>query len=251
MKEDISEHGDEDNKITRELLEKAVNYYKRNRDFETARNFIKSWGEIIEDYNVENELKKFDEGIKLVQIFISHTRKDKDFLDRFDNVIARVGIKAFRSEFEDISKPEWKTIKEEMDKSAALFFLIGEKLVENQNNNFNDWNYTQNWIAYEIGLACQKGIDVWVLIDNVNINFPLPYFNHYFPTDMKNESFKFLRGVLEHYLNCYKDINPNYRYIANVKCHNCGMEFNLHPDPHKGDKIQCPQCLKYIEFYND
>mgnify|MGYP000895428730 CR=1 FL=1 len=236
---------------TREELKKVVNYYVENRDFETARNYIKSWGEHIKDFNIEEELNKFEEGIKLVQVFVSHTKKDKEFCDTFDTVCARVGIKAFRSEFEDIPKPGWEKIKDEMNKSAALFFLIGNELVENQTKNENDWKYTQNWIAYEIGLACQRGIDVWVIIDDVKINFPIPYFNNYLPVSIKNEeSFKYLKGVLEHYLYKYRDREQNHPLPVNANCNHCNMEFKLHANCPKGGKFQCPQCLENIYFPN-
>lgn len=52
----------ETNEITREKLYKVVNYYMENDDYVTARNHIKSWGKHIEGFNIENELKKFDEG---------------------------------------------------------------------------------------------------------------------------------------------------------------------------------------------
>ena len=60
------------------------------------------------------------------QVFVSHTKRDKEFCDAFDRVCARVGIKAFRSEFEEILTPAWKTIKEAINKSVALFFLVGK-----------------------------------------------------------------------------------------------------------------------------
>lgn len=50
------------NEITREKLNKVVNYYMENGDFKTARNFIKSWGELIDGFNINEELEKFDEG---------------------------------------------------------------------------------------------------------------------------------------------------------------------------------------------
>jgi hypothetical protein len=39
------------------------------------------------------------------QLFLSHTKLDKDFLNRFDNAAARVGLKLYRSEFENIKAP--------------------------------------------------------------------------------------------------------------------------------------------------
>ena len=61
-----------------------------------------------------------------VQVFVSHTQKDVEFLDIFDRACARVGIKAFRSEFENIELPAWKTIRNEIRKSRVLFLLVGK-----------------------------------------------------------------------------------------------------------------------------
>ncbi|KUK72688.1 TIGR02391 family protein [Methanobacterium sp. 42_16] len=48
--------------ITREKLNKVVNYYMENGDFKTARNYIKTWGEQIDGFNISAELEKFDKG---------------------------------------------------------------------------------------------------------------------------------------------------------------------------------------------
>jgi hypothetical protein len=115
-------------------------------------------------------------------IFLSHTRKDKIFMDKFDTIVARTEVEAFRSELEDIPRPAWKTIKERINESNALFLLVGQKLVDLQESHDEDWDFTQNWIAYEIGIACQKEIDVWVICDkNVGINFPVPYLSVFWP----------------------------------------------------------------------
>jgi len=111
---------------------------------------------------------------KRTQIFVSHTKLDKDFRDRFDIATSREGAKVFRSELEALESPPWKTIKDAVSNSSALFLLVGKELVAAQSASETDltakeqWKFTQNWIAYEIGLACQLGIDVWVLCDSVN-----------------------------------------------------------------------------------
>ena len=144
----------------------------------------------------------------VVQLFMSHTKLDKDFCDRFEIVAVRVGVKVFRSEFEEIKPPAWKTIKEQMDASSAMFLLVGKQLVKAQAASEKDpklreeWKHTQNWIAYEIGLACERGIDVWVYCDHVKINFPVPYLNNYaiygikleYPTKCKVDKAGF-RGI--------------------------------------------------------
>ena len=116
------------------------------------------------------------------RVFLSHTKFDKDFCDKFDNICSNVGMKRFRSEFSEIVKPPWRTIKEQLGKSRALFLLVGNELVNHQASQYNpDWRFTQNWISYEVGIAHQLNIDVWVVCDSVQINFPVPYFNNYVP----------------------------------------------------------------------
>ena len=182
------------------------------------------------------------------QIFISHTEKDVEFCDIFDRACARVGIRAFRSEFEKIETPAWETIKGAMNKSRALFLLVGKELVRAQESSDPNWRYTQNWIAYEIGLACQRGIDVWVVCDGMEINFPVPYLNNYLTISLRNKaSFKYM-------VNCLKDYNKGkvFRfpgdYATSCPHENCGAEFNLHIKLHPRQTIKCPQCLRNIIY---
>ncbi|MFA4958146.1 MAG: hypothetical protein WC556_14350 [Candidatus Methanoperedens sp.] len=183
----------------------------------------------------------------MVQIFISHTKKDKKFCDEFDRVVARVGVRAFRSEFEAIEKPAWETIRDAINNSVAIFFLVGKELVKNQEYGDFGWRYTQNWIAYEIGVACQKGIDVWAVCDNVEINFPMPYINNYFTEGLKRkESFEYMRRRLEDYKNKLSFPFPVEPH--GIVCGNCGIEFNLYVSLDPGEKIRCPQCLFDLYF---
>jgi hypothetical protein len=192
--------------------------------------------------------------MEMKQVFVSHTKKDEEFCDAFDRVCARVGIKAFRSEFEETLTPAWKTIKGAMNKSVALFFLIGKELVNSQDMSDPKWRYTQNWIAYEIGLACQRGIDVWAVCDDVLINFPMPYINNYLTVSLRHRpAFDYLRGILEDYKKGlsfpYPSINP-FGKDRGVRCpyDNCKMEFNLHVSLQPGEEIRCPQCLRDMVF---
>jgi len=190
------------------------------------------------------------------QVFISHTERDVEYCDIFDRACARAGIRAFRSEFETIEAPAWKTIKNEMTKSCAMFLLIGKELVRFQESYDPNWRYTQNWIAYEIGLACQLNIDVWVICDDVRINFPVPYFNNYlpFPFSLRNnESFKYMRGVLECYNAGSRFSYPHVDsdgFSIGTCCpyEGCSIKFNLHATLQPGEAILCPCCLKEITY---
>jgi len=185
---------------------------------------------------------------------MSHTQLDKEFCNRFDTACARVesGMQAFRSEFERISPPDWKIIRDAMNRSWAMFLLVGKELVKMQEKSACDpetarsWKYTQNWIAFEIGLACQQNIDVWVLCDDVTINFPVPYFNNYLPFRV---SVDWLRQILNMYKTLghlpspSKPLPPLFQYVCSNN--QCKMEFFFwgYNRPRPFD-VTCPQCLK-------
>ncbi len=181
-----------------------------------------------------------------VKVFLSHTKLDSKFCDRFDNVCATVGLSRFRSDFADILKPSWSTIKHELEQSSALFLLIGEELVKQQAIPSVDWKFTQNWISYEVGLAHERNIDVWVVCDTVDINFPIPYFNNYAPSGLEpGAPMKYMVGIFKTYCEggSYPLQNPILTW-----CIPCGIQFNLHTMLKPGQSITCPQCLEKIQW---
>jgi len=200
----------------------------------------------------------------LTQVFISHTKLDKEFCDRFDNACARIGVKAFRSEFETIKPPAWKTVRDAMNRSSAMFLLVGKQLVGMQERSMHDpetardWRYTQNWIAYEIGLASQQGISVWVLCDDVMLNFPVPYFNHYQPFDVNIDWLRKILGVYARLGNVPSLLLPRYTTFEEpefkskpLSCLNdqCGMKFTFWAYYHtRPFEVPCPQCLQMMRF---
>lgn len=183
------------------------------------------------------------------RVFVSHTQKDEKFCNEFDRACARAGIKAFRSEFETIKPPPWKDIQDAMKKSCAMFLLVGQNLVKQQESHDPEWEYTQNWIAYEIGLACERGIDVWVACDGIDINFPVPYFNNYIVHGLHAKSqTNFMRWVLESYDRGESFPFPHSKRGATCPNDKCGIEFNLHSVLDSNSKVVCPHCLKTMTF---
>jgi len=185
-----------------------------------------------------------------VQVFVSHTQRDVEFCDIFDRACARVGIRAFRSEFEKIKLPAWETIRDAIRKSRALFLLIGKELVRAQALPDPLWPYTQNWIAYEIGIACQREIDVWVICDDVTINFPVPYLNNYLPVSLRHtEVFDSFLEVLKIYARGLGIAFPDPQYA--IECPytaDCKAIYNLPLQLQPSSTIICPQCLHEIIF---
>jgi hypothetical protein len=184
-----------------------------------------------------------------IQIFESHSKLDEQTCDLFDKVVARVGIKAFRSEYEDIKAPAWETIKDEMKRSSALFLLVGPELVKAQAKSGHDWKFTQNWIAYEVGLACALDIDVWVECNDTIINFPVPYLNNYVIGKIQTNAQSFERSILDDYCSGKKYPFGSQKN-RNLTCPNegCAAKYNFYNTMPKGSQIVCPTCLKYIAF---
>jgi hypothetical protein len=185
-----------------------------------------------------------------VQVFVSHTQQDVEFCDIFDRACARVGIKAFRSEFEKVDLPAWQTIRNAIRESQALFLLIGKKLVKAQSLHDPTWEHTQNWIAYEIGVACERGMDVWVICDDVKINFPVPYLNNYLTVSLRNkQSFDYFVTILRKYVAGMKTTFPDKDFV--VECPyttDCKGIYNLNVRLKPGKGIICPQCLRRMIF---
>jgi len=182
------------------------------------------------------------------KVFESHTKLDSEFCDVFDRACARVGIDAFRSEYESIQPPAWQTIRNELRQSKALFLLVGKSLVDAQTTHGSDWDYTQNWISYEIGIASQLGLDVWVLCDEIRINFVVPYLNNYLPYSIRGEkNFKLFVDVLQRYASGEK-YDLNNINAATCPYSDCSISYNLHAAVPKGGEIVCPCCLRPMVF---
>jgi hypothetical protein len=136
-----------------------------------------------------------------------------------------------------------------MDKSIAMFLLVGKQLVAHQASLSPDWKYTQNWIAYETGLACERGIDVWVCCDDVDINFPVPYFNNYAIGGLDSkDNFEYIKDVLTTYNNGKTYSMPIWDISTRCPYENCGIGFNLHSTLPVNTTIKCPQCLRDMVF---
>lgn len=104
------------------------------------------------------------------QIFISHSAKDKEISSFFIRKFGNTSVKPVLMEYEKWSRnnrPNWKWIKDEIQKSSALFLVLTKNLVKNE--------YTQNWISFEIEVAATSHptIPIFVFREH-NIDFPVP-----------------------------------------------------------------------------
>jgi len=129
----------------------------------------------------------------VASIFISHSKRDKPTVDAFCNVFARTQLRAFLAEFEAYAVPPWLQIKNWVQQSSSLFVLLSSHLQETP--------YTQNWVSYEVGLACGLDKPVWVYEQwRSPVIFPVPYLTDYVVYDpASQEDLNAIRQLVEVY----------------------------------------------------
>ena len=176
-----------------------------------------------------------------MQAFVSHSQKDKDIRQQFSEVFAVAGVKPFYMEFESTYPPSWSQIKNEMSSSELVFLLLGP--------NIRSSIHTQNWVAFEVGLACAFGKDVWVFEQGESsIEFPVPYLTDYMIYNLNvSGHFNYVRKVLE----AYKRPIPIFPLLDHprkkrniprgmwMSCGECGTNYALHTNI---TSYNCPSC---------
>jgi hypothetical protein len=177
----------------------------------------------------------------MAKIFLSHSKADKEVRDFFLKVFGLAGVQAVSVEFEYFPSPPWQFIKDQLDSSDALFLLLGPNVIDRG-------IYTQNWISFEIGIACQLAKEIWVFEQiNAPVRFPVPYLDHYVLYDPENrDNLDYIRRVIE----AYKVIVgfPKFPSVhARITCPNekCKVLFNLCIEI---AEFECPSCRKMIKL---
>ena|SRR5919108_1983276 len=147
-------------------------------------------------------------------------------------------------------RPNLVWIKDKIQKSKALFLILTKNIVKNQ--------HTQNWVAFEIGIAsaCNPMISVFVFREE-NIDFPVPYLNHYFDQPLSNTNHLFSKDFSENLLNVLfhyviesfvdgiikKDVDKSLLEDESEKCSNCLLRFHYCG---MNEKFNCPCCSTII-----
>lgn len=209
------------------------------------------------------------------QVFISHSRKDEEHLLQLDRVFGKAEIGQYRANFEDQSPPVSEDLKQEINRSRAMFVVLGP--------NAEAATHTMIWIGWEAGIATQQGIPVWILEDvHSKVEMPIPSLTHYVFWNSKEESQqKLLRDLIESRLGRVKvakvsprkyretelpedfernkDITGELALTSDpnlIRCpeEGCGEEYYLFFDEPK--EFNCPSCrysirLGQSEFYEE
>jgi hypothetical protein len=175
--------------------------------------------------------------VRKPQIFVSHSQYDRDIRASFNTIFARTNVKSVCIEFEKVSLPAWPKIKDAINASETVFLLLGPKIRKSI--------YTQNWIAFEVGLSCALGKRVWVFEQmGSKIDFPIPYVTDYLLYSLDdNIHFDYVKGIIEGYGENVNSLHPKGKIPDGllVECRHCHLEFSMHQT---FGAYYCPSCRK-------
>jgi hypothetical protein len=187
----------------------------------------------------------------LPPIFISHSGRDRDMLagvlEAFDYYNRGAGKKRpyivmSSEQLSRCQEPNWLQVKKEIQRSDALILVLSKGVTNRE--------YTQNWIAFEVGIAagCNPPKPV-IAIQAARVRIPIPYVTHYYsysntlpPSNMKDKSR--WAGTFNLILaEPLADVNFKPEH-PQVRCPACRSEYHYH-GPER--LIQCPCCPCIIQ----
>jgi hypothetical protein len=202
----------------------------------------------LEEFDTSNSIPANDDGKENKQIFISHSSRDKKFRVWLTRLFAGINTQNSRAgintrvkpvfmEYEEWKRTEanWQWIKSEIEKSEALVLVLTRNIVNKE--------HTQNWVAYEIGVAATINKDVVVLRDRGGkaVNFPVPYFNEYYLVPIiQRGKWKAVNANI-----IMNDIIHGKRRDPNVTCPYCSLEYFYSPAIRN---FECPCCGHVLSF---
>ena len=130
----------------------------------------------------------------MAQIFISHSKKDKDLRGFFSNAFAGTKVKAIFEEFEKTfkSKVTSEQIAKDIENSKAVFVILSQSV--------QNISHTRDWVGWEAGVA--KGRDIWVFEPYSQlgkISVAIPYLRHYVIFDTNDSWLGYIRTIIESY----------------------------------------------------
>ena len=182
-------------------------------------------------------------------IFVSHSKNDKEIIASFDHIFARTGVKSVCMEFENMNSPHWNDIRMAINFSRATFVLLGK--------NIKCSIYTKNWVAFEVGISCSMDKRVWVFEQQGSpIDFPIPYVTDYMLYEdlERKEVFNYIRTIIEGtgertYFKAVDTPSTKIPTGKNIQCPNCQSTFAFHVvENFKFDSVNCPLCRQPIKM---
>jgi hypothetical protein len=182
----------------------------------------------------------------LARIFISHSSGDEDICKFFLQIGGLAGVEIKAMEFENIEAPPWEYIRNQLLMSDTFFVLLGRNVIDRG-------IYTQNWISFEVGMACEMARtlmkEVWVFEPlQYDVKFPVPFLNHYVLYEVNERThMDYIRAIMEGYKPALQLMRRIPQGTADVVCPNdhCKVVFRLHTDV---KEFYCPACRQGIKL---
>lgn len=121
----------------------------------------------------------------MANIFISHSRRDKELVTAMAKVLRNIGHNPIIEEFipEEEKEPiPYEEIRKNVNLSDYVFLFLTDNIVKTE--------YTHNWVAFEIGLTANDGKRLFVFERaGVPVPYPIPYLTDYmiFDADSAND----------------------------------------------------------------
>jgi len=129
------------------------------------------------------------------QIFISHSRKDKEIVNFFGTLFGSTRVKGVFKEIEGFkSDEEYQEIQNDIQKSSAIFILLGE--------NVQNLKHTRDWVVWESAIASTIGKEIWIfepmaLLGKIDVIFP--HLDHYLIYKFNQDYQNYIREIIESY----------------------------------------------------
>ena len=192
--------------------------------------------------------------MRKMEAFLSHSRKDKEPVNRIYKACSRAEIKPNIAEFEKLGTERLNAERiVEMIHRSRLFLLFITP-------NVMDSIYTQNWVNFELGCAYGAKTrpvpmlkDVYVFEPFDQIKFPIPYLDYYLLIDPNQEPhWEFIEDILSEEKVYWSRLfpllwgqRPSDRIGISVSCRECGSAYTLLS---RVERLFCPTCRRQVEF---
>lgn len=209
----------------------------------------------------------------MAQIFVSHSKRDKDLVDFFSNAFAGTKVKAIFEEFETILTGEITPykVKQDIEYSNAVFVVLSQ--------NVHDIPHTRDWVVWETGVAKNK--DIWVFepySQYGSISVVTPYLRHYVIFCEAEDWLGYIRRIIESYDDSH--VLPTLLLTTGIgallgkgegaavgaltgfaisdkskvrpagiviRCFSCSSSYNVHV-PQGTNIFRCPVCNNFLKI---
>lgn len=181
------------------------------------------------------------------QIFVSHSRQNRDLIQRLSEVLSRTNYEMYTEYFERMGRSnrgsidqDSEILADEIQRSAALLLLTPP----------NPQRHTRSWIAWETGVAYQANRPIIVMEDvNTDYDLILPHINEYILFDCEEEEdLRDIRDFLDDLVRFYQGSNLPRRqqvtcYFPTEKEEGCGQQFGIWLQA-RAKSFKCPACRR-------